>query len=117
MHLHHPHRTIPRGRHRHRPLSTAAARKVPSYMSGKIMLTDLADKLASQAFFNPHIMPMISALLNQSLHNHRTHGTMRAVTSRGAQLLQSAHLRTIAMPQAFIRLCQVRHPALAPALH
>ncbi|KAL1516002.1 hypothetical protein AB1Y20_002615 [Prymnesium parvum] len=79
---------------------------VPSYMSGKIMLSDMCDKLASQAFFNPHIMPMMSALLNPSLHNHRAPGAMQALTTNGQPLLQSAHLCAIEIPEDFISLCQ-----------
>ncbi|KAL3911101.1 MAG: hypothetical protein SGPRY_008822, partial [Prymnesium sp.] len=64
-------------------------------MSGKIMLSNLSDKLTCQAFFNPHIMPMMSAMLNPSLHNQRAHGIMQAITPADSPLLQSAHLCAI----------------------
>ena len=33
----------------------------PGYAAGKILLTDIADNLLSQAFFNVHVLPLLSA--------------------------------------------------------
>ena len=41
------------------------------FAAGKIVLADVADKLSSQAFFNPYIIPLVNAMLNPSAYRRR----------------------------------------------
>ena len=82
------------------------------FASGKITLSDVADKLSSQAFFNPHIMPMISALLNPSLHDantlHEDNPSYGRSKPDGEPPICSAHLSLIHIPERFRDECASR---------
>ena len=88
------------------------------FAAGKITLSDVADKLSSQAFFNPHIMPMIAALLNPSLHNanrlHEDQPSYGRSQPEGEPPICSAHLSLIEIPTRFCDKCKLRTDRDAP---
>ena len=57
----------------------------------------------SQAFFNPHVMPMLAALFNPSLHNHNSRPRLAAIATDSADSSPplSAQLHLIAVPAAY----------------
>ena len=81
----------------------------PGYAAGRILLTDYCDKLVSQAFFNPHIMPLLGALLNPSIHNlacaavaSRTDYSKFKAEGGRSKGLMSGHVKQIAIPKDFL---------------
>jgi hypothetical protein len=82
----------------------------PGYAGGRILLTDYCDKLVSQAFFNPHILPLLNALLNPSMHNLSCATVASCVDyrqhARSAGLM-SGHVRQIAVPAEFVAAAQL----------
>lgn len=79
------------------------------FASGKVLLSDIVDKLSSQAFFNAHAMPIFSALINPTLHNDK-HGDYAAASGvdSGGVAPRSAHLTLISIPTEFKRIAVAR---------
>lgn len=74
------------------------------YASGRVLLADVTDKLSSQAFFNPHILPLMGALLNPSASNAAAaRPTETPHSDRTAAQSHSAHLCLIIIPSAFYK--------------
>ena len=79
------------------------------FAAGKVVLADIADKLSSQAFFNPYIMSLVNAMINPSDHNAKAQiaaaaeASQAAATGRAdpAPYVPSAHLCLIAIPRGF----------------
>ena len=92
----------------------------PGYAAGKILLTDIADNLLSQAFFNVHVLPLLSALLNPSMNNFELDtksdkGTPAAsgATAAGTPA-ESSSPRQISLPAEFLALCDEGHEDYDP---
>lgn len=87
--------------------------QVPSFMAGKIMLSDLPDKLTSQAFFNPYILPLLTAFFTPTLYNNRSAHILRRISLGD---VQSAHPVAISMPSEYLQLCEVLSREIASSI-
>ena len=92
----------------------------PGYAAGKILLTDIADNLLSQAFFNVHVLPLLSALLNPSMNNFEldTKSDKGSPAASGATAAgtpaESSSPRQISLPAEFLALCDEGHEDYDP---